>query len=81
MWIERAERRAGLPVTGKLHVLCHTFCSHAAMDGVPAKTIQELARHSDLSVTMRYMHLSPSALDEGIAKLEAARRGGCPGPC
>jgi site-specific recombinase XerD len=51
------------------------------MDGVPAKTIQELARHSDLSVTMRYMHLSPSALDEGIAKLEAARRGGCPGPC
>jgi hypothetical protein len=49
------------------------------MGGVPAKTIQELARHSDLSVTMRYMHLSPSALDDGIAMLTRSReQGGVP---
>jgi integrase len=75
-WIEKAERKAGLPVTGRLHVLRHTFCSHAAMAGVPARTIQELARHASLAITMRYMHLSPSAKDEGIAMLAASRQAG-----
>lgn len=76
MWVERAERKAGLPVTGKLHVLRHSFCSHAAMAGVPARTIQELARHATMAVTMRYMHLSPSALDDGIAMLARSREAG-----
>jgi integrase len=73
MWIESAERKAGLPVTGKLHVLRHTFASHAAMAGVPARTIKDLARHATLDVTMRYMHLSPSALDDGIEMLARSR--------
>ncbi len=38
-WVRAIEKRAGLPVTGRLHVLRHTFCSHAAMAGVPAMTI------------------------------------------
>jgi integrase len=76
MWVERAERKAGLPVTGKLHVLRHTFASHAAMAGVPARTIQELARHATMAVTMRYMHLSPSALDAGIDMLARSRKAG-----
>ncbi len=75
-WIIRAERRAGLPETGRLHVYRHTFCSHLAMAGVPVKTIQELARHRSLAVTMRYMHLSPSAKDEGIEMLIASRAAG-----
>jgi len=73
LWIMKAERRAGLPVTGRAHIYRHTFCSHLAMAGVPAKTIQELARHQSLAVTMRYMHLSPSAKDEGISMLAASR--------
>jgi integrase len=73
LWIMKAERRAGLPVTGRAHIYRHTFCSHLAMAGVPAKTIQELARHQSLAVTMRYMHLSPSAKDEGISMLSASR--------
>jgi integrase len=76
MWVERAERKAGLPETGKLHVLRHSFCSHAAMAGVPARTIQGLARHATLAVTMGYMHLSPSALDDGIAMLAKSRAEG-----
>jgi site-specific recombinase XerD len=75
-WIERVERKANMPITGRLHVLRHTFASHAAMAGVPAKTIQELARHSTLLTTMRYMHLSPSAKDEGIAMLARSRATG-----
>ena len=71
-----AERRAGLPETGRLHVFRHTYCSHLAMAGVPVKTVQELARHTTLNVTMRYMHLSPSAKDEGVAMLERSRAEG-----
>jgi len=46
------------------------------MAGVPARTIQELARHESLSTTLRHMQLSPSAKDEGIAMLEASRAEG-----
>ena len=69
-WMERAERAAGLPVTGHIHRLRHTFCSHLAMRGAPAKAIQELAGHADLSTTMRYMHLSPASLNQAIHLLE-----------
>jgi integrase len=68
-WLEAAPRRAGLRVMGSLHKLRHTFCSHLAMRGAPAKAIQELAGHESLTTTLRYMHLSPSARDEAIALL------------
>lgn len=70
-WIRRAERRAGLPVTGRLHILRHTFCSRLAMRGATAKAIQELAGHISLSTTQRYMHLSPASLNQAIQLLEA----------
>jgi integrase len=68
-WIQRAQRCAGLPATGNVHILRHTFCSHLAMRGAPAKAIQELAGHQHLSTTMRYMHLSPSERERAIALL------------
>lgn len=68
--IMRVERRAGLEVTGRVHVLRHTFCAHLAMRGAPAKAIQELAGHADLSTTMGYMHLTASAKVEAIKLLE-----------
>jgi integrase len=45
------------------------FCSHLAGGGAPAKAIQELAGHEDLSTTLRYMHLSPAARESAIAVL------------
>ena len=36
------------------------------MRGAAPKAIQELAGHSTLSMTLRYMHLAPSALCEAI---------------
>ena len=60
--IGRESRRAGLPNVG-VHVLRHTFCSHLAMRGAPTRSIQELAGHADLSMTQRYMHLSPAAIE------------------
>ena len=66
---KRAARKAGL-MHGGVHILRHTFCSHLAMRGAPARAIQELAGHADLTMTQRYMHLSPAALDSAIRLLE-----------
>ena len=68
-WMRRAARRAGLTNNG-VHVLRHTFCSHLAMRGAPARAIQELAGHRDLATTQRYMHLSPAAIEGAIRLLE-----------
>jgi integrase len=67
--IRGAQRVAGLRHAG-VHVLRHTFCSHLAMKGAPARAIQELAGHADLSTTQRYMHLSPAATEDAIRLLE-----------
>ncbi len=73
--VERATRKAGL-ATGRKprhagpHVLRHTFCSHLAMRGAPARAVQDLAGHRDLSTTQRYMHLSPLAIEHAIRLLE-----------
>jgi integrase len=66
-------RRVGRMANVKpgVHVLRHTFCSHLAMRGAPAKAIQELAGHQDLATTQQYMHLSPAALDAAIRLLDA----------
>src|SRR5436190_6234021 len=69
--VGRAARRAQLTVSG-VHRLRHSFCSHLAMRGAPARAIQELAGHQDLLTTQRYMHLSPAALDSAIRLLDSA---------
>jgi len=67
--VKRAARRASLKTLG-VHALRHTFCSHLAMRGAPARAIQELLGHQDLTMTQRYMHLSPAALDAAIRLLD-----------
>ncbi|HSF18340.1 MAG TPA: tyrosine-type recombinase/integrase [Vicinamibacteria bacterium] len=67
--VARAARKANLANEG-VHVLGHTFCSHLAMRGAPAKAIQELAGHKELTTTQRYMHLSPAAVEGAIRLLK-----------
>lgn len=69
--VSRVSRRAGVTKAG-VHILRHTFCSHLAMRGAPARAIQELAGHMDLSTTQRYMHLSPAAVEAAIRLLDTA---------
>ena len=42
------------------------------MRGAAGRVIQELAGHGELTVTQRYMHLSPGALDTAIRLLESS---------
>jgi len=56
-----------------VHILRHTFCSHLAMKGAPARAIQEFAGHQDLTTTQRYMHLTPAALEAPTT--DRAKRG------
>ena len=52
-----------------LHILQHTFCSHLAMRGGSARSIQELAGHQNLAATQRYMYLTPATLEATISLL------------
>ena len=69
--VARAAQKAA--VRPGVHILRHTFCSHLAMRGAPARAIQELAGHKDLKTTQRYMHLSPAAIEGAIRLLDASR--------
>ena len=41
-----------------------------AMRGAPTKAIQELAGHSTIATTQKYMHLSPNIRNDAIKLLE-----------
>lgn len=52
------------------HILRHSCASRLALRGVDAKRIMDWMGHSNISVTQRYMKLSPTALDAAMATLE-----------
>lgn len=58
--------RAGLTLpSGQLtHVLRHTFASHFMMNGGNILTLQRILGHANVTMTMRYSHLSPEHLQE-----------------
>jgi len=70
-YVKRAARRAN--VEPAVHRPRHTFCSHVAMRGAPARAIQERAGHMDLATIERYMHLCPAAIEGAIRLLDQPR--------
>jgi site-specific recombinase XerD len=54
---KRAARKAEVK-DFTFHDLRHTFASRVGMAGVDLPTVKELLGHRDLSMTMRYIHLS-----------------------
>ncbi len=59
-------RLAGLDERIHFHSLRHTCGSWLAMKGVPMRMIQAILGHSTVSVTERYSHLAPDALDAAV---------------
>jgi site-specific recombinase XerD len=55
------------------HVFRHTFISRLVMAGVDLRTTQELAGHKDISMTVRYAHLSPDHKLDAIDRLMTLR--------
>lgn len=66
-----ALRRAGIK-NFRWHDLRHTFCSRLVMAGVDLRTVQELAGHKTITVTMRYAHLSPAHQRAAVMALDGA---------
>ena len=48
----------------------HTYASHLIMRGVDIRSIQKLLGHRDITMTMRYSHLSDAHLREAVKKLD-----------
>lgn len=64
-----ALRQAGI-IDFTFHDLRHTFASHLVMNGVDLMTVKELLGHKNISMTIRYSHLSPDHKRIAVRKIE-----------
>ncbi len=68
-WFERCVEDAKIPHF-TWHCLRHTFISRLVMKGVDLRTVQELAGHKTIAMTVRYAHLAPEHNQAAIEKLD-----------
>jgi integrase len=54
-----------------IHSLRHTFCTRLGEAGADAFTIMKLAGHSSVTVSQRYVHPTPEAMERAFDRLEA----------
>ncbi len=55
------------------HDLRHTFASHWVMNGGDIFKLQKILGHKDVTMTMRYSHLSPAAFATDLGRLGRSR--------
>ena len=64
-------KRAGLEDV-RLHDLRHTFASYAVMQGVPLPTVARLLGHRQVSMTLRYAHVSDRDIEDAAERVGRA---------
>jgi len=50
------------------HCLRHAFCTELANSGAPIHTIKDLAGHSSIETTLKYMHTGEKAKQDAITQ-------------
>ncbi len=74
-WLRKAHvlalRKAGVHASFRLYDLRHTALTRMAMAGIDLPTLRELAGHSNIQMTMRYLHPTPEHRKTAIHKFEA----------
>jgi integrase len=73
------QRRMGLRRAWGVHAMRHAFCSHLVRAGVSLKAVQDLAGHSSLAVTNRYVHAVAMDLKDAVKKGFGRHDGGAGG--
>ena len=63
--------RIGMGKGDIMHAMRHTFCSRLSQKGHDMRTIQELAGHSNIQTTQRYVHLNTGSLKDAISTIES----------
>lgn len=70
-----AVARSGITPRFRLYDLRHTALSRMAMAGIDLPTLKELAGHSQIQLTMRYVHPTPEHKRRAMAKFAAFTNG------
>jgi integrase len=75
---QHADLRALLkmPADCVLHSFRHTFGTRLGETGADAFTIMKLMGHSTVTVSQRYVHPSPEAMERAVSRMEAYNTAG-----
>lgn len=67
---DRIKKQAGVEVESGFHALRHTFATRAVESGVTLPSLQRWLGHSDIKVTMRYIHTSDDHMKRMASMLD-----------
>ena len=67
---QKARTTLKLPKDFVIHSLRHTMLSRLGESGVDAFTIMRIAGHSSITVSQRYVHPSPEAVERAFERLQ-----------